>query len=230
MDPLKGSKDITNIRPQSIKDTLKKIFVLGLTVMALAVVAFFVLPIFTFFIQTNGKMDRLNDHAKILEKELNGYVLVDGQPIVSRGIVDGDVLTARDDPLKSTFAQASLKVNTPLAYIDSEIGGNLTKYGFVREGDINSPYYGANVNAGAYKGIGFRYLKGDKLMRIVYRFDQEYICPEGYVCKYTPDNDPSLKVYPLSEFSKLNVIGVEINLSDKSSNFNSGYSDPYGTY
>lgn len=179
--------------------------------------------IILFFAQGSLKMNKLNNHAKGLEKELSSLVFVGGQSINAKGVVDGDTLTANDNPDQSTFAQGTMDVNRALASLETEVSTNLSKSGFGREGSPEEPYYATSNNGGTYDSIIFRYIKGDKAIRVMYKFDKSYTCPKEYVCKQTPKSKATDNVYPVNGFGTFSITKMYINLSAKSSDYHSGY-------
>lgn len=205
------------------KFNVKKAVLWILAIVLIAPVALIVITIILFFAQSSLKMNKLNNHAKGLEKELSSLVFVEGQSINAEGVVDGDALTASDNPAQSTFAQGSLEVNKSLASLENEVSSNLSKSGFTREGGNETSYYVTSTNGGTYDSIIFRYIKGDEAIRIMYKFDKAYICPKEYVCKHTPKSKPTDNIYPVNGFGTLAVTKMNINFSDKSSDYHSGY-------
>jgi hypothetical protein len=205
------------------KFNVKKAVLWVLALVLIAPVAFVVIMVILFFAQGSLKMNKLNNHAKGLEKELSSLVFVEGQSINAKGVVDGDALTASDDPNQSTFAQGSLDVNKTLASLESEVSTNLSKSGFTREGGSETPYYATSSNGGTYDSIIFRYIKGDEAIRVMYKFDKSYTCPKEYVCKHTPKSKPTDNIYPVNGFGTLSVTKMNINFSNKSSDYHSGY-------
>jgi hypothetical protein len=155
---------------------------------------------------------------------------VQGQPINAKGVVDGDALTANDNPALSTFAHASLDVNKSLVSLEGEVSTNLGKSGFMRDGSPGAPYYetrvgdySASVSGGKYDTVLFRYIKDDRAIRITYKLDKAYMCPKEYVCVHTPKSKPTDSIYPMNEFGTVSVTRMNINFSDKSSDYHSGY-------
>lgn len=210
-------------QPEPRKFNVKKAVLWIIGIVLITPVAFVVIIIILLFAQGSLKMNKLNNHAKGLEKELSSLVLVEGQSINAKGVVDGDALTASDDPDQSTFAQGTLDVNKTLASLEGEVSTNLSKSGFVREGSPEAPYYATSNNGGTYDSIIFRYIKGDEAIRVLYKFDKSYTCPKEYVCKHTPRSKPTDNIYPVSRYGTLSIAKMYINLSSKSSDYHSGY-------
>lgn len=205
------------------KFNVKKTVLWIVSIVLIAPIAFVVIMILLFFAQGSLKMNKLNNHAKGLENELSSLVFVEGHSINAKGVVDGDALTASDNPDQSTFAQGSLEVNKTLASLESEVSTNLSKSGFVREGSPEAPYYATSNNGGTYDSIIFRYIKDDEAIRVIYKFDKSYTCPKEFVCKHTPKSKPTDNIYPVNGFGTLSITKMHINLSAKSSEYHSGY-------
>lgn len=211
------------IQPEPRKFNGKKAVLWILAILLIAPVAFVLIMIMLVFAQSSLKMNNLNNHAKSLEKELSSLVFVEGQSINAKGVVDGDALTASDNPAQSTFAHGSLNVHKTLASLESEVSTNLGKSGFMREGSPEAPYYATSNNGGTYDSIIFRYIKGEEAIRVMYKFDKSYTCPKEYVCRHTPKSEPTDNIYPVSRYGALTITKMYINLSSMSSDYHSGY-------
>lgn len=205
------------------KFKVKKILLRALVFVLVVPLALIIIMIILLFSQGSIKMNKLNNHAKVLEKELDSLVFIEGQSINAKGVVDGDALTASDNPAQSTYARGSLEVNKSLAELETEVSTNLSKSGFTREGGSETPYYATSMNGGTYDSIVFRYIRGDEAMRIMYKFDKAYTCPKDYVCKHSPKSLPNDNIYPVNGFGTLVVNKMNISFSDKSSDYHSGY-------
>lgn len=211
--------------PVESKNNFKKTLRWIIVLLIFAPFVYFASMIVIFFTQSSIKMNRLNNNAEILQNELNSFVFVKGKQINAEGIVDGDGLTAKENPDESTFARGSLEINNiPLAQLENEIYGNLSKAGFERESSQSMPYYFAT----SYKGDNFdfltmRYVKADKAIRITYVLDKKYSCPEDYICKNDPKSRAGEKIYPISGLGSLIVKRINIVYSSRSSNYHSGF-------
>lgn len=218
------SSNLTQSEPRKLN--VKKLVLWILAFVLIAPVAYFVIMFILVFGLSFLKMNKLNNHAKGLEKELSSMVFVEGQSINAKGVVNGDFSTAQDDPAQSTWAEGSLEVNKSLVSLDSEVSTNLSKSGFTREGDSESTYYAIETYDKTSNSIIFRYIKGNKAIRVKYKFDKAYTCPKEYACKHTPKSKPTDNIYPaypVSGFDTLTVTKVHINLSDKSNYTFSSY-------
>lgn len=206
-------------RTAVLKKTLKRVVIGILMIPAIFIAILLIMIIVPGFF----KMTKLNYEANKLEKELSSLTFIEGKNIGAKGIVDGDVLTANSDPARSTFAEGSVEVSGKLAAIETTVNKNLSSSGYNRDGGSKDPYYAATMNGGSYDSIQFRYIKDDLAVRVSYKFDRAYTCPDGYVCAHTPKSKPENKTYPVYGFGKLPVKKLYISMSDKSSDYHSGY-------
>lgn len=216
-----GGSSLAQVQPRRFN--VKKTVLWILAIVLITPVAFVAIIIILLIAQSSLKMNKLNNHAKGLAKELSSLVFVEGQSINAKGFVDGDFLTANDDPTKSTFAHGSLDVNNSLASLASEVSTNLGNSGFTREGSTEAPYYATNMSGVTYDRITFRYIKGDEAIRVIYMLDKAYTCPKVYICMHTPERKTFDNIYPVNGFDTVTVIKMKINLSDKSDDYHSGY-------
>ena len=212
---------LQQIKPKRF--TAKKLL-LGSLLFILAIPGILFMVVIVFLaVSGSVKMLKLNNHANGLKNELNSVVFIEGQSVKATAVVDGDSLTANDNPAVSTFAQGSLTVDRSLANIESEVNENLSNSGFIYDGAPKYKYYSTSHDGRSYDSVTFRYLKGDHAIRVVYKFDKSYGCPSGYTCKHTSKTKPTDMVYPVNNLGKIRVTKLNIHLADKSSDYHVGY-------
>lgn len=200
------------------KLTMKKLLIgLLIALFYIPLLLFFILALL-FIVQGAIRENKFSSYADNLKKELNSLVIIDGVPIKSKVFYNNDRLTGGQFPQISSRAFASITVNNKLSLLETEVNNNLSKFGYVREG-VDNPYYSTNSENTSFNAILLRYSKDNKAINVIYKFDKSYICPEQYICKYTPNNNPTDSSYPLSSYGNLTVINIEVSLFDKSSDY-----------
>jgi hypothetical protein len=218
--PIAGSEQV---QPEPRKFNVKKIIPWVLCIVLLSPIYLTIFGIIFTLIRANVSTTMRENNAKKLENELSSLVFVEGQSINAKAVLEGDWLTGNDNPALSTYAKGTLSekdpssksVNKSLAVLESKVSNNLSKSGFTLEGGSDTPYYSLNTNF-KYDSIIFKYIKGDRSVLVIYRFDKPYKCPEEYLCEYTPKSEKAVNVFPVNEFGNLNVTNMYIYYSDKS--------------
>lgn len=175
------------------------------------------------FLQGSLKMQKLNENAQVLERELGSLTFVDGVSVPARGVVEGDTLTAQSNTAASTFAKGSLSVNRSFESIESEIEKNLATSGFKKEKAGESTAYRTSPTSPRHDSIVLRYTKNDTAVRVVYQFTQTHSCPKNYICEHTRYIKSNKDPLPLSAFGQYEVSRFDVTYAATSNEFHSGF-------
>lgn len=176
--------------------------------------------IMVFAVSGQIKMSKLQNAADQRLEKLEQMLSIEGKVNEARATVDGDALTAKDDPAQSTFAYLSFANEGSLQETETKLAAKIAKEGFKRDGGDSAPYY--KFTSPAYAGyrlddanrIDMRYSNGQDAMKITYELDKYYACPTGHTCERTVKSKPTEKIYDLRSFASLPVVRVSINYAD----------------
>lgn len=197
---------------------LLKYVLVAIVTVPVAVVAGYIL---IFVVSGQIKMFKLQNAADKKLEKLEQMLAIDGPVKEARAAVDGDALTAKDDPAESTFAYLSFDNKNSLGETETKLVEAMAKEGFERDGGNTAPYY--KFTSPAYAGyrlddanrIVMRYSNDQDAIKITYELDKYYACPKEYTCERTGKTASSEKVYDIQSFASLPVIKVSVNYANK---------------
>ncbi|QQS20125.1 hypothetical protein IPL85_01575 [Candidatus Saccharibacteria bacterium] len=167
------------------------------------------------------KMSKLQNAANNKLEKLEQMLSIDSKVTDARGIVDGDVLTAYNDPAQSSSAYLIFENKSYLREIETKLAEAMAKEGFKRDGGDRAPYY--KTTSPAYSGnrldninrIEMRYSNNQDAIKITYELDKYYACPKDYMCERTEKSKPSEKIYDIRWYASVPVVKVSVRYADK---------------